>query len=159
MKNLIIIVFLLLVVFFSSHASAQSIKGYYQPNLISANKYSLEVGVQTNRSIRGWRSGWNIDMAISNKFRIGYFNTVGKGSPEQDQHSDQGMELSFMFNTQGSVSFGPQLKVTVTDKRFISAIPMLQTRVAFSRRIAFKGGIGMSDRYPVFEGGVIFKLR
>jgi len=123
------------------------------------NKYVLEVGVQSNRSIRGWRNGWNIDLAIANKFRIGYFSTTGASDAENIKRSDRGVETSFMFNSKGRFNFGPQVKVTVTDERFVSVIPMLQTRLALSNRLMVKAGVGISDRYPMFDGGLAFRIR
>lgn len=159
----IIIFLLVLVAVANNNLSAQSSKGYYQERKVNypdyGNKFSIEMGVQTNRSIRGWRSGLNVDVAIANKFRVGYFSTSGKSTFENsNKYSDQGMELSFMFNSKGKVSFGPQIKTVLTDRRFVSVIPMLQTRIALSKRIGVKGGAGLSDRYPVFEGGMMLKL-
>lgn len=163
MKRLIIIILLVLGAVAYNNLSAQSFKGYYKArkvnNTLQQSTFSLEVGAQTNRSIRGWRSGWNIDMAIANKFRVGYFNTSGRSAFENsNKRTDRGIEMSFMLNSKGRVNFGPQIKATVTDKRFVSVIPMLQTRVVVSQGITLKGGLGLSDRYPVFEGGLVFKL-
>ena len=161
MKKLIIVLILLLAAAVYNKTSAQSFKGYYQepPATFAQGKYVLEVGVQTNRSIRGWRSGWNIDLALSNKFRIGYFNTTGAGNAENIKRSDKGVETSFMFNAKGRFNVGPQVKVTLTDNRFISVIPMIQTRMAISRRLILKAGAGMSDRYPIFDGGLAYRIR
>lgn len=161
MKKLIIILILLLTAAVYNKTLAQSFKEYYQgPTSTSVqSKYVLEVGIQTNRSIRGWRNGWNIDLALFNKFRIGYFNTTAAGNAENIKRSDKGVETSFMFNSKGRFNVGPQVKVTLTDGRFISVIPMIQTRLAISKRLMFKAGAGMSDRYPIFDGGLAYRIR
>lgn len=154
MKRLIIIILLVLATVAYNNLSAQSLRAHNKER-----KINFQIGAQTNRSIRGWRNGWNVDMAIANNFRVGYFNTSGRSTFEDsDLHTDQGMEMSYMFNSRGRVNFGPQIKATVTDKRFVSIITMVQTRVPVSQVISFKGGVGLSDRYPVFEGGLVFKV-
>lgn len=162
MKKALTILFLTLITFSYNQVIAQSFKGYYKNSsrnrTIGQKDLALEIGAQTNRSIRGWRSGWNIDLALSNKFRIGYFNTTGTGNSENTRRSDNGAEMSFMFNSKGYLSFGPQVKITVTDKRFVSVIPMIQTRLSLTERLMVKAGAGMSDRYPIFDGGLSFVL-
>lgn len=162
MKKALTILFLASTIFFCNQAVAQSFKGYYKNSSLNRAKapkgLALEIGVQTNRSIRGWRNGYHVDLALSNKFRIGYFNTTGRADAENSKRSDNGAEMSFMFNSKGNLSFGPQVKVTVTDERFVSVIPMLQTRLSLTERLMVKAGAGMSDRYPIFDGGLSFLL-
>lgn len=162
MKKALTILFLSSTIFLCNQVVAQSFKGYYQNSSFNRSKVqkglALEIGVQTNRSIRGWRNGYHVDLALSNKFRVGYFNTSGRSGSENIKRSDNGAEMSFMFNAKGNFSFGPQVKVTVTDKRFVSVLPMLQSRLALNERITVKASAGMSDRYPIFDGGLSFML-
>ena len=163
MKTLLITLILAVFSVFCNQLQAQSFKGYYKSRSYKASKINngpaLEIGGQTNRSIGGWKTGWNVDVAWSNKFRVGYFRTAGRTQSEQAQSSEQGVEFSFMFNSNGKVAFGPQMRFTVTDKRFVSLIPMVQSRVSISSKLAIKGGVGMSDRYPIFDMGMVVRLK
>ncbi|WP_420388239.1 hypothetical protein [Roseivirga sp.] len=161
MKRLFIITFLMLAGLFSQSLEAQRFKGYYQDRATRqtyVQPISFELGAQTTRSIRGWYSGWSMAVTFKNKFGLTYYNTSSAGTSETGKRTDQGIDISYSFNSRSKLSFGPEIRLSVIDKRFVSAIPSMQSRLALSEIIIVKGGVGWSDRYPLFNMGLSVRL-
>lgn len=161
MKRLFIIACLMLAGAFSQSVEAQRFKGYYQNRDFRPTynqPLSIELGAQTTRSIRGWYSGWNMAVNFKNKLSLTYYNTSSAGTSETGKRTDQGVDVSYLFNSRSKLSFGPEIRLSVIDKRFISAIPSLQAMLALSEIIVAKGGVGWSDRYPLFNMGMSVRL-
>ena len=162
MKKLAIFFLFTIGILIGNLAEAQSFNGFYKKRIdnysTSPKKLAIELGIQSNRSIRGWQYGWSFDAALNNAMRAGYFRTQGISTTEEDRPLSYGFEWSYLFNAKGRLGFGPVIKTIVTDKKFVSVVPVVQTRITLSERVRVKSAMGLSDRYPVFDFGLHFTL-
>lgn len=152
--------FLIIMMLWMSAEMVSAQTNYYNPKTV-INRWSVDAGFTTTRSIRGWKTGFNVEITRNNRWSIGYFNLSGKVNNEFSSSSEstyRGAEVGYIFNPQNRLQLGMNLRVGLHEQQFISVLPGATAQFKISDLINVHGAAAYSDGFPHFSIGLGLRL-
>lgn len=133
---------------------------YYTPKPIDRS-WSIEAGHLTTRSIRGWKTGFTVEITKNNRWSLAYFNLSGKVNSEwatAEKSTYRGADVGYVFNPKGRLKLGMNIRMGMHEKQFISVLPGATARFAINDLININSSVAYSDGFPHFGMGLSVRL-
>lgn len=122
-------------------------QGFYNKK----RKATIAAAATSFRSIQGWKHGFDLNYVGKANWSVGVFTMSNLASSEKGTKRYQGVQFGLPFLKQDRWSLGLNQKIGLYDRHFLGLISTIKADYKLSKALAFSTGIGMSDRYPVFE--------